>query len=309
VVAGIGQSRFDFAGGRGRPGETQAQGTRFHSILDAPDHDELLDWLRRCPLLHHDPALGFTMVHAGLPPQWDLALARRCAAEVEGTLRGPLCEEFLARMFGGEPRRWRDDLTGYDRLRFTVNALTRMRFCAVDGALSFSEKGSPGSQGSGLLPWFTVPDRRNADLNLVFGHWAALGYYRAPGVFALDSGCVWGNRADRHPTGRTRRSGLERSGGQLATGADMTVQLALIAALARNRVIGRDDRLPWHLPADLRFFKQTTMGKPLVMGRRTWESIGRPLPGPSNDRAEPRSGLSRCRLHGRSCAGRSLGDG
>ncbi len=59
----------------------------------------------------------------------------------------------------------------------------------------------------------------------------------------------------------------------------MTVQLALIAALARNRVIGRDDRLPWHLPADLRFFKQTTMGKPLVMGRRTWESIGRPLPG------------------------------
>jgi dihydrofolate reductase len=59
----------------------------------------------------------------------------------------------------------------------------------------------------------------------------------------------------------------------------MTPQLALIAALARNRVIGRDNRLPWHLPADLRFFKQTTMGKPLLMGRRTWESIGRPLPG------------------------------
>lgn len=59
----------------------------------------------------------------------------------------------------------------------------------------------------------------------------------------------------------------------------MTPPLALIAALARNRVIGRDNRLPWHLPADLRFFKQTTMGKPLLMGRRTWESIGRPLPG------------------------------
>jgi dihydrofolate reductase len=59
----------------------------------------------------------------------------------------------------------------------------------------------------------------------------------------------------------------------------MTAQLALIAALTRNRVIGRDNRLPWHLPADLRFFKQTTMGKPLLMGRRTWESIGRPLPG------------------------------
>lgn len=166
----------------------------FHSILDAPDRAELLDWLRRCPLLHHDPALGFTMVHAGLPPQWDLALAQRCAAEVEGVLRGPLCDEFLGRMFGGEPRRWRDDLTGYDRLRFTVNALTRMRFCAEDGTLSFSEKGPPGSQRPGLWPWFAAPDRRSADLDLVFGHWAALGYHRAPGIYALDSGCVWGNR-------------------------------------------------------------------------------------------------------------------
>jgi len=166
----------------------------FHSILDAPDRAGLLDWLRCRPMLHHDPALGFAMVHAGLPPQWDLALAQSCAAEVEGVLRGPLCDEFLARMFGGEPRRWRDDLAGYDRLRFTVNALTRMRFCAEDGTLSLSGKGPPGSQGPGLLPWFAVPDRRSADLNLVFGHWAALGYYRAPGVFALDSGCVWGNR-------------------------------------------------------------------------------------------------------------------
>ncbi|MGB2972102.1 MAG: symmetrical bis(5'-nucleosyl)-tetraphosphatase [Candidatus Competibacter sp.] len=166
----------------------------FHSVLEAPDRVELLDWLRRCPLLHHDPALGFTMVHAGLPPQWDLALAQQCAAEVEGVLRGPLCEEFLARMFGGEPRRWRDDLSGYDRLRFMVNALTRIRFCTSNGVLTFGDKGAPGSQPPTLLPWFQAPDRRNADLTLVFGHWAALGYYRAPGIFALDSGCVWGNR-------------------------------------------------------------------------------------------------------------------
>ena len=166
----------------------------FHTLLEAPDHGELLDWLRRRPLLHHDADLGFTMVHAGLPPQWDLALAQRSAAELEATLRGPDCGDFLAHMFGGEPRCWRDDLAGYDRLRFTVNVLTRMRFCTADGTLSFAEKGPPGSQGPGLLPWFAVPGRRNADLNLVFGHWAALGYYRAPGIYALDSGCVWGNR-------------------------------------------------------------------------------------------------------------------
>lgn len=52
--------------------------------------------------------------------------------------------------------------------------------------------------------------------------------------------------------------------------------------MAANRVIGRDNRLPWHLPADLRHFKQLTIGKPVLMGRKTWESIGRPLPGRTN---------------------------
>ena len=54
--------------------------------------------------------------------------------------------------------------------------------------------------------------------------------------------------------------------------------IALIAAMAENRVIGRDNALPWRLPGDLRFFKRTTLGKPVIMGRRTFESIGRPLP-------------------------------
>ena len=166
----------------------------FHSILDAPDGGELLDWLRGQPLLHHDAALGFTLIHAGLPPQWDLPLAQRSAAELEATLRGPHCTAFLGRMFGSEPSRWREQLRGYDRLRFIVNALTRIRFCTADGTLSFAEKGPPDSQEPRWLPWFAVPGRRSADLKLVFGHWAALGYYRAPGVYALDSGCVWGNR-------------------------------------------------------------------------------------------------------------------
>jgi dihydrofolate reductase len=57
---------------------------------------------------------------------------------------------------------------------------------------------------------------------------------------------------------------------------------SLVVAMARNRVIGRDNRLPWRLPADLAYFKQVTMGHPVIMGRRTWESIGRPLPGRQN---------------------------
>jgi bis(5'-nucleosyl)-tetraphosphatase (symmetrical) len=166
----------------------------FHGILNAADREPLLDWLRHRPLLHHDPALGFTLVHAGLAPQWDLAQAQACAAELEAVLRGPGYRDFLAQMFGSEPRRWAVSLTGIRRLRFIVNCLTRMRFCHPDGTLDFAQNGAPGSQPSALLPWFELPGRRNADLKVVFGHWAALGYYRVPGIYALDSGCVWGNR-------------------------------------------------------------------------------------------------------------------
>lgn len=166
----------------------------FQAILKAPDREELLHWLRCQPLLHHDAVLGFTLVHAGLAPQWDLLQAQNCAAELEAVLRGPAYRDFIFQMFGSEPRRWRDELQGVERWRFIVNCFTRLRYCHADGALNFSEKGPPGSQAAGLWPWFQVPGRRNAGLNIVFGHWASLGYYRAPGIYALDSGCVWGGR-------------------------------------------------------------------------------------------------------------------
>lgn len=166
----------------------------FQAILEAPDREPLLEWLRYRPLLHYDADLGFIMVHAGLAPQWDLYQALGCAAEVEAALRGPDYRTLLAQLFGSEPRRWRDDLQGIERLRFIVNCLTRMRFCSDEGVLCLDQNGPPGSQPPGLRPWFTVPGRRNADLNIVFGHWAALGYYRDQGIYALDSGCVWGNR-------------------------------------------------------------------------------------------------------------------
>lgn len=61
-----------------------------------------------------------------------------------------------------------------------------------------------------------------------------------------------------------------------------TMHIALIAAVADNGTIGRDNKLPWHLPNDLKYFKAVTLGKPVVMGRKTWESLGRPLPGRTN---------------------------
>jgi len=167
-------------------------GDTFEEILAAPDRDALLDWLRQRPLLHHDAALGYTMIHAGLPPQWDLAQAAACAAEVEAVLRAPDHSAFLRAMYGSKPDHWSEELRGIDRLRFILNCLTRLRLCDAEGRIHLKEKGSPFGRTDDLKPWFDIPDRASAGLRLVFGHWSTLGRYHARNVFALDSGCVWG---------------------------------------------------------------------------------------------------------------------
>jgi len=161
-------------------------------IFDAPDHPELLEWLRARPLIHHDSELGYTLVHAGIPPQWDLETAQRCAREVEEVLRGELFDEFLQNMYGNHPSYWFESHTGWDRLRFTVNAFTRMRFCSPHGLLEFKLKGRPGQQPKPYLPWYEVPERRTQGQRILFGHWSTLGYHQGRDVIALDSGCLWG---------------------------------------------------------------------------------------------------------------------
>lgn len=162
------------------------------TILAAPDRDELVEWLRHRPLLHHDAVTGYTLVHAGLPPQWDLALARACAAEAEAVLRGPHYRDFLENMYGNRPDHWDAALSGHDRIRFIVNCFTRMRYCASDGRLDLKSKGPPGSQPAGYLPWFAVPARSSRDMQIIFGHWSTLGRRNDPGIYPLDHGCLWG---------------------------------------------------------------------------------------------------------------------
>lgn len=168
------------------------------AVLAAPDREGLLEWLRARPLFHYDAGLNWACVHAGLLPAWDLAQAQALAAEASDAIRGPDCATALARMYGNEPVAWDAALAGEARLRVIVNALTRLRFCTAEGAMRLDEKGAPGSQRAGLLPWFSLPGRRSAALRLTFGHWSALGAGRYEGatgagkVISLDSGCVWG---------------------------------------------------------------------------------------------------------------------
>lgn len=165
-----------------------------HDVLVAPDRDPLINWLRRQPLLHYDARKGYAMVHAGLPPQWTLKQAKRYAAEVEQALRGEKYVNFLEHLYGNKPLQWNRNLRGWSRLRFITNALTRIRFCNEEGMLDLSSRGEIGSQPPSYVPWYQIPGRASAKVKIIFGHWAALqGKTDNPQVYALDTGCVWGN--------------------------------------------------------------------------------------------------------------------
>ena len=162
----------------------------FSDVLNAPDREDLLCWLRRQRLCHVEG--GFCLVHAGLLPQWSVMQARALAAEVESALQSPCWREFLEHLWGDEPTAWNDELAGWPRLRVIVNAMTRLRFCTPQGAMEFRTKGEVFKAPAGYLPWFAANDRRSADTTLVTGHWSALGLKLLPNLLAIDSGCLWG---------------------------------------------------------------------------------------------------------------------
>lgn len=168
----------------------RGKGDTFDDILDAPDRQELLDWLRHLPLCHVDG--DYCMVHAGLLPQWTADEAHDLSLEVEAALTGARWREFMANLWGSEPAAWQRELKGWPRLRVIVNAMTRMRFCSAKGVMDFKVKGELSKAPKGFMPWFQVPGRRSAESVLITGHWSALGLKVLPNLLAIDSGCLWG---------------------------------------------------------------------------------------------------------------------
>ena len=164
------------------------------SVLDAPDRSALLEWLRHQPLArsHEHSGQSLLMVHAGVVPAWSTADTLVRAQEVQDVLRSPDLPAFLHAMYGNTPDHWDDDLTGTDRLRVIVNALTRMRFCSSGGVMDFESTESASAAPEGLMPWFDVPGRRTAGTLMAFGHWSTLGWLNRSDLLGLDTGCVWG---------------------------------------------------------------------------------------------------------------------
>jgi len=166
------------------------KGDTITEILDAPDREAWLHWLRhqRMAVFEH----GWLMVHAGVVPQWDLAQTMQLAAEVEALLRSDGLKAFLPLMYGDQPARWNDGLTGAARWRFIINVLTRVRFVATDGTLDLVTKDGIDATPAGFHPWFEAPQRRTHGVPIAFGHWATLGLINRADLLALDTGCVWG---------------------------------------------------------------------------------------------------------------------
>jgi bis(5'-nucleosyl)-tetraphosphatase (symmetrical) len=163
-------------------------------LLNAPDCDELLHWLRQQPLLLRHPEFDFVMVHAGISPQWTIKQAEKLAREVESQLQADHFKELLQDMYGSHPHSWSEKLQGVNRMRFIINVFTRMRYCFANGTLELKNKLSPEQTGnSELHPWFEI-ESLDQSREILFGHWAALqGKVTKPGIYGLDTGCVWGN--------------------------------------------------------------------------------------------------------------------
>lgn len=168
----------------------------FHDILEAPDSQELFDWLLQQPLARFNKSHNTLMVHAGIAQQWKLKKVLACSAEIETVLKNKKKrEKFFNGMYGDLPNKWSNTLTGIERLRFITNAFTRMRFCYPDGSLDLACKSAPGKQSKPLKPWFKFPLKLESDVRIVFGHWAALEGKLATSRFqALDTGAVWGGK-------------------------------------------------------------------------------------------------------------------
>jgi bis(5'-nucleosyl)-tetraphosphatase (symmetrical) len=168
------------------------KGDTLQAILDAPDRDTLLGWLRCQPLIHD--AGEYVMVHAGLLPQWSVEKAKRLANEVSEALSADNYRDFLSQMYGNQPAFWNDDLEGMSRLRVITNAITRLRICTDAGVMDFKFKGELPDIPRGFKAWFDIAERQSKGAMIIFGHWSALGLQQRDKLFSLDTGCLWGGQ-------------------------------------------------------------------------------------------------------------------
>jgi len=164
----------------------------FSDILNAPDKNTLLDYILSRPLiLEHKSAL---LVHAGIPPQWNISDALQNAELVHQQLQKNDPAKFLSKMYDNEPSCYSDKLNDEEKCRYTINALMRMRFCKRNGELEFNHKMNIDQAPPGFKAWFLHTERKLKDKDIFFGHWSTLKSLKIEHIFPMDHGCIWGKK-------------------------------------------------------------------------------------------------------------------
>ena len=161
-------------------------------LLNQKNKISILNWLKSQPLLYYDKKRNYLLVHAGVPPQWDINEALKYAQEVHKILNEKKYKKFLLNMYGDRPNIWNNNITGWKRLRYISNAFTRIRFLDKSGKMILQKKGTP-EQYPHLIPWYNFKNRKTKNIKIIFGHWSALNAkIHTTNLFSIDSGCIWG---------------------------------------------------------------------------------------------------------------------
>lgn len=186
----------------------QSESDTLNPILRADDADELVDWLRRQPLMIQHPTERAVMVHAGIPPQWSINEAMHYAEEAQRPLLSDDWQTFVREhLFGSEDKSWNPMMNGWPRIRYIINCFARMRYCDKHGTLDFKQKGNPATveKIKGIKPWFKFKKRQNLGTEIFFGHWSTLGMVDDYDVHATDTGCLWGGHLSAYHLEGKRR--------------------------------------------------------------------------------------------------------
>lgn len=167
----------------------------FDKILDSELSTKIIDWMRQLPLLIELPDYQLVVVHAGIPPNWSIKKAIKQANKASQVFTTDACASFLRHAYKSNVSKWNKSASEQEKFTYTINALTRVRYCKSDGGLDFEEKRNLGKQKKGLYPWFFLRSyQQKSKVKIVFGHWASLGYHHSSRVYCIDSGCVWGGK-------------------------------------------------------------------------------------------------------------------
>ena len=178
---------------------------RYNNLVDK-DHDDtlsdiliykeankLIDWLRTQPLIFHD--CNYIIAHAGIYPKLSFDTTIFINHAIENHLQSKDYPQFLQKVYGNKPNYWDENFDLLQKMKFILNCSTRMRFLeSTNFALDYKYKADLAGKPDNLIPWFTCEFDKSINKKIIFGHWAALGFYHDPKFISIDTGCVWGRK-------------------------------------------------------------------------------------------------------------------